>query len=266
MLEEINRSGGNGGACHAQMYTMGTVLRHGSDEQKRRYLPEIAEGRLRLQAFAVTEPTTGSDTTQLATRAERRGDGYVVNGQKMFISRAEHSDLMLLLARTTPLEQLESRSHGLSVFLVDLRAAGRRDRDPAARGDDEPPHLRGVHERPRAPRGQPDRRGGARAALHPRRHERRADPDRLRGGRRRPLVRRARLALRVRAGGVRAPDRREPGRPVPARPGLRGGRGGEPRALPGRDHVRRGRAVRARRRTWRSCSPRRRPGTPRTRA
>lgn len=123
VLEEINRSGGNGGACHAQMYTMGTVLRHGSDEQKRRYLPEIAEGRLRLQAFAVTEPTTGSDTTQLATRAERRGDGYVVNGQKVFISRAEHSDLMLLLARTTPLEQVESRSHGLSVFLVDLREA-----------------------------------------------------------------------------------------------------------------------------------------------
>ncbi|MCC6222868.1 MAG: acyl-CoA/acyl-ACP dehydrogenase [Thermoleophilia bacterium] len=123
VLEEINRSGGNGGACHAQMYTMGTLLRHGSDEQKRRYLPEIAEGRLRLQAFAVTEPTTGSDTTRLVTRAERRGGGYVVNGQKVFISRAEHSDLMLLLARTTPLEEVESRSHGLSVFLVDLREA-----------------------------------------------------------------------------------------------------------------------------------------------
>jgi acyl-CoA dehydrogenase len=124
VLEEINRSGGNAGACHAQMYTMGTLLRHGSDEQKRRYLPELAEGRLRLQTFAVTEPTTGSDTTRLATRAERRDGGYVVNGQKTFISRVRQSDLALLLARTTPLEELEDRTRGLSVFLVDLREAG----------------------------------------------------------------------------------------------------------------------------------------------
>jgi acyl-CoA dehydrogenase len=124
VLEEINRSGGNGTACHAQMYTMGTLLRHGSEEQKRRYLPEIAAGRLRLQAFAVTEPTTGSDTTRLQTRAERRGDGYVVSGQKVFISRVKQSDLMLLLARTTPLEELEDRTSGISVFLVDLREAG----------------------------------------------------------------------------------------------------------------------------------------------
>jgi acyl-CoA dehydrogenase len=124
VLEEINRSGGNAGACHAQMYTMGTLLRHGSDEQKRRYLPELAEGRLRLQTFAVTEPTTGSDTTRLATRAERRNGGYVVNGQKTFISRVRQSDLALLLARTTPLEELEDRTRGLSVFLVDLREAG----------------------------------------------------------------------------------------------------------------------------------------------
>ena len=124
VLEEINRSGGNGTACHAQMYTMGTVLRHGSPEQKRRYLPEIAAGRLRLQAFAVTEPTTGSDTTRLTTRAERRGGGYVVNGQKTFISRVKQSDLMLLLARTTPLEELQDLTQGLSVFLVDLREAG----------------------------------------------------------------------------------------------------------------------------------------------
>ncbi len=124
VLEEINRSGGNGTACHAQMYTMGTLLRHGSEEQKQRYLPEIAEGRLRLQAFAVTEPTTGSDTTRLTTRAERRGDGYVVSGQKTFISRVKQSDLMLLLARTTPLEELEDRTKGISTFLVDLREAG----------------------------------------------------------------------------------------------------------------------------------------------
>src|SRR3990172_3395913 len=124
VLEEINRSGGNGTACHAQMYTMGTLLRHGSEEQKRRYLPEIAEGRLRLQAFGVTEPTTGSDTTRLQTRAERKGDGYVVHGQKTFISRVKQSDLMLLLARTTPLEELEDRTRGISTFLVDLREAG----------------------------------------------------------------------------------------------------------------------------------------------
>ena len=126
ILEEINRSGGNAGACHAQMYIMGTVLRHGSDEQKARYLPRIASGELRLQAFAVTEPTTGTDTTQLQTTAVRRGDTYVVNGQKLWISRAEHSDLMLLIARTTPLDQIVKKTDGLSVFLVDLtRAVGR---------------------------------------------------------------------------------------------------------------------------------------------
>jgi acyl-CoA dehydrogenase len=123
VLEEINRSGGNGAACHAQMYTMGTLLRHGTPEQKQHYLPQIAEGRLRLQAFAVTEPTTGSDTTRLATRAERRGNAFIVSGQKVFISRVQQSDLMLLLARTTPLEELEDRTRGLSVFLVDLREA-----------------------------------------------------------------------------------------------------------------------------------------------
>lgn len=123
ILEEINRSGGHSGACHAQMYTMGTVLRHGSDEQKRRYLPKIASGELRLQSFAVTEPTTGTDTTKLKTTAVRKGDKYVVNGQKVFISRVEQSDLMVLLARTTPLEKVAKKSQGLSVFLVDLRDA-----------------------------------------------------------------------------------------------------------------------------------------------
>jgi acyl-CoA dehydrogenase len=123
ILEEINRSGGNAGACHAQMYTMGTLLRHGSDQQKRAYLPKIATGELRLQAFGVTEPTTGSDTTQLKTTATRSGDVYVVRGQKVFISRAEHSDLLLLAVRTTPIEQVKKRSEGLSILLVDLREA-----------------------------------------------------------------------------------------------------------------------------------------------
>ncbi|MEH7342417.1 acyl-CoA dehydrogenase family protein [Bacillus sp. JJ1532] len=123
ILEEINRSGGNAGACHAQMYTMGTLLRHGSPEQKSNYLPKIADGSLRLQAFGVTEPNTGTDTTKLKTFAERRGDKYIVNGQKVFISRAEYSDLMLLLVRTTPLEKVEKKTEGLSVLLVDLNQA-----------------------------------------------------------------------------------------------------------------------------------------------
>jgi acyl-CoA dehydrogenase len=126
ILEEINASGGNAAACHAQMYTMGTVLRHGSDEQKRRWLPRIAAGELRLQAFGVTEPTVGSDTTRIQTTAEHTDGGYVVRGQKVFTSRALQSDLMLLLARTTPLEQVEKKSEGLSVFLVDMNAAGER--------------------------------------------------------------------------------------------------------------------------------------------
>jgi acyl-CoA dehydrogenase len=121
ILEEISASGANAGACHAQMYTMGTLLRHGSDAQKAEWLPRIASGELRLQAFAVTEPNAGSDTTRISTRAERTGEGYVVNGQKIWTSRAEHSDLMVLLARTTPLEQVEKRTDGLSVFLVDMR-------------------------------------------------------------------------------------------------------------------------------------------------
>jgi len=121
VLEEINRSGGNAGACHAQMYIMGTLLRHGSEEQKKAYLPKIATGELRLQAFGVTEPNAGSDTTKLQTTAVRHGDRYVVNGQKMFISRVLQSDLMLLLARTTPVDKVKQRTQGLSVFLVDIR-------------------------------------------------------------------------------------------------------------------------------------------------
>ena len=123
ILEEIHASGGNAGACHAQMYIMGTLLRHGSEKQKRTYLPRIASGTLRLQAFGVSEPNTGSDTTQLKTTAVRNGNAYVINGQKIWISRAEHSDLMLLLARTTPLDQVTKRTEGLSAILVDMTKA-----------------------------------------------------------------------------------------------------------------------------------------------
>ena len=126
IMEEINRSGGNSGACHGQMYNMGTLLRHGSDEQKRRYLPKIASGELRLQSMAVTEPTTGSDTTKLKTRAVRKGDRYLVSGQKVWISRIQHSDLMILLARTTPADEVKKRSDGLSIFLVDVHEALRK--------------------------------------------------------------------------------------------------------------------------------------------
>lgn len=124
ILEEIHKSGCNGGACHAQMYIMGSLLRHGSEEQKRQYLPKIASGELRLQAFGVTEPTSGTDTLSLSTTAVKKGnDKYVVNGQKVWTSRAEHSDLMLLLARTTPKEEVKKRTDGLSVFIVDMREA-----------------------------------------------------------------------------------------------------------------------------------------------
>jgi len=120
IMEEINHCGGNSGACHGQMYNMGTLLRHGSDEQKRRYLPKIASGELRLQAMAVTEPGTGTDTTKLKTAAVRKGSHYAVNGQKVWISRIQHSDLMILLARTTPIAEVKRKSEGMSIFLVDL--------------------------------------------------------------------------------------------------------------------------------------------------
>ncbi len=124
VLEEINHAGGSSAACHAQMYTMGSLLRHGSEEQKRRYLPQIASGALRLQAFGVTEPDAGSDTTRIKTFAQRTDTGYLINGQKVFTSRYQHSDLMLLLARTTPLEQVQKKTDGISLFLVDTRAVG----------------------------------------------------------------------------------------------------------------------------------------------
>ena len=123
VMEEINRSGGNAGACHGQMYNMGTLLRHGSEAQKRHFLPRIASGEWRLQSMGVTEPGTGSDTTRIKTTAVKKGDRYVVNGQKVWISRIQHSEWMILLARTTPLAEVQNKSHGMSIFLVDLRAA-----------------------------------------------------------------------------------------------------------------------------------------------
>jgi len=123
IMEEINRAGGNSGACHGQMYNMGTLLRHGSEEQKRKYLPKLATGDLRLQSMGVTEPSTGTDTTRIKTTAVKKGDRYVINGQKVWISRIQHSDLMILLARTTPLAEVKKKSEGMSIFIVDLREA-----------------------------------------------------------------------------------------------------------------------------------------------
>lgn len=123
IMEEINRSGGNSGACHGQMYNMNTLVRHGSEEQRRYYLPRIAAGELRLQSMGVTEPTAGTDTTKIKTMAVRKGDRYVINGQKVWISRVQHSDLMILLARTTPLDQVKKKSEGMSIFIVDLHEA-----------------------------------------------------------------------------------------------------------------------------------------------
>jgi len=125
IMEEINRSGGNSGACHGQMYNMGTVLRHGSEKQKRQYLPKIASGELRLQSMSVTEPTAGTDTTKISTVAVKKGDRYVVNGQKVWTSRVQHSELMILLARTTPLAEVKKKSEGMSIFIVDLREAAK---------------------------------------------------------------------------------------------------------------------------------------------
>lgn len=123
IMEEINRSGGNSGACHGQMYNMNTLVRHGSEEQRQRYLPKIASGELRLQSMGVTEPTTGTDTTKIKTTAVKKGDKYVINGQKVWISRVQHSDLMILLARTTPLAEVKKKSEGMSIFIVDIKQA-----------------------------------------------------------------------------------------------------------------------------------------------
>ena len=163
VLEEVNRSGANAGTAHAQVYIMGVLLRHASDALKREYLPRVAAGELRLQAFAVTEPEAGSDTTRIRTTAVRHGDNYVINGDKIFISRVLQSDLMLVLARTTTLAELDDRTRGLSLILVDLRTVGDSvDVRPPA-GDDEQPHKRGHVSRPGGARGPHGGRGRATA-------------------------------------------------------------------------------------------------------
>ena len=223
ILEEVHASGCNGGACHAQMYTMGTILRHGSAEQKQNYLPKIASGELRLQAFGVTEPTSGTDTLSLRTTARREGNsGYVINGQKLWTSRAEHSDLMLLLARTTAKEEVKKRTDGLSVFIVDMRLAQgtgisinpiRTMMNHATTEvffDD----LRVPAENLIGEEGQ-----GFRYILV--RHERRAYLDRGGMHRRLQMVHRQGDGLREGARVVRPADRAEPGRAVPHRARLR---------------------------------------------
>ena len=181
ILEEIHRAGCNAGACHAQMYTMGTILRHGSDDQKRRYLPGIAAGELRLQAFGVTEPTSGTDTTSLRTTAVLEGDHYVVNGQKIWTSRAEHSDLMLLLCRTTPRDQVAKKTDGLSVLLVDMRdQVGETLTIRPIRTMMNHATTEIFFDNMKVPGYQFDRRGGQRVSLYSLRHECRTDSDRCR--------------------------------------------------------------------------------------
>ena len=206
------------------MYIMGTLLRHGNAEQKQRYLPGIASGELRLQAFGVTEPTTGSDTTKLKTRAVKKGnDRYVVNGQKVWTSRALHSDLMLLLARTTPVEEVKKRSEGLSVFLVDIRESrgkGMEIRPLKAMVNHNTTEV--FFDNLEVPAENLIGEEGQGLALHHGRHERRAHPGRLGGGRRRPLVPEEGGRLRQQPRRVRPLDRQEPGRAVPARARLCG--------------------------------------------
>ncbi len=252
ILEEVHAAGCNGAACHAQMYTMGTILRHGSDAQKQAYLPKIASGELRLQAFGVTEPTSGTDTLSLRTTAKRDGnDHYVINGQKIWTSRAEHSDLMLLLARTTPKEEVKKRTDGLSVFLVDMRTArGQQPGDQADPHHDEPRHHRGVLRQSAGAGGEPDRRGGQGLPLHPLRHERRAHPDRRRMHRRRQVVHRARQRLCQGARAVRPADRPEPGRAVSDRAGLCADARRRTDGARGRPQIRGRRATSGRRPTW----------------
>ena len=176
VLETINRSGGTGVPAHAQMYTMGTVLRHGSDEQKKRLLPEIAANGLRMQAFGVTEADAGSETTKIRTFAERDGDEYVVNGAKIWTSRFQHSDYLLLLCRTTKYEDVTKPTDGLSILLVDIKEAGDSITGSPHPHDDLARDQRGLHRQPPGAGGEPDRRRGEGFPLHPVRAQRRADP------------------------------------------------------------------------------------------
>ena len=197
ILEEINAAGCTASQCHAQMYIMGTLLRHGSAEQKQRYLPRIASGELKLQAFGVTEPTTGSDTTKIKTRAVRDGDDYVITGQKVWTSRALYSDLMLLLVRTTPVDQVRKKTEGLSVLLVDLAASkgkGMEIRPLKAMINHNTTEI--FYDGLRVPAANLIGEEGQGLPLHPRRHERRAGSGRFGSDRRWPLDDRARHCLR----------------------------------------------------------------------
>ena len=238
ILEEIHASGCSAAACHAQMYMMGTLLRHGSEEQKRRYLPKIATGEIRFQAFGVTEPTTGSDTTQLKTRAVRVGDHYVVNGQKLWTSRAHKSDLMLLLVRTTPAEEVKRRTGGLSCLLVEMKdAVGKgltirridtminHQTNELFFDDLKVPARNLIGEEGQGFRYILDGMNAERI-LHLRRD-----------ARRRTLFHRPRLDLCERARRVRPPDRAKPGHPVSDRARLRGMEGGGSRDPRGRGAV-----------------------------
>ncbi len=222
ILEEIQRAGCNGGGCHAQMYTMGTVLRHGNDEQKAKYLPKIASGELRLQAFGVTEPTSGTDTSSLKTFARKEGnDSYIVNGQKIWTSRAEHSDLMVLLARTTPKEQSKKRTDGLSVFIVDMREAknnGLEIRPIRTMMNHATTEVFFTDMKVPAENLIGEEGKGFRYILSGMNAERILIAGRMR--RRRQMVHRQGDELRQGARGVRPADRPEPGHSVPDRQGL----------------------------------------------
>ncbi len=244
-MEEINRSGGNAGAVHGQMYNMSTLLRAGSPAQKKAYLPAIARGELRLQSMAVTEPTTGTDTTKLKTFAVRKGDRYVVNGQKVWTSQLQHSDLMILLARTTPLDQVKRKSDGLSVFIVDVAAA-------MARGMTVKPIRNMVNHETNevffddleipAENLIGEENNGFRIILEGLKRGARAHRGRMRG--RRLLVRRSRHALRQRPRGVRPADRQEPGGRLSDRPVICFGQGRR------RDPLQRRRASRCGQALW----------------
>ena len=263
ILEEINASGCTASQGHAQMYIMGTLLRHGSEEQKQRYLPKIASGELRLQAFGVTEPTTGSDTTKLKTRAVKQGNHYVVNGQKVWTSRARHSDLMLLLARTTPVDEVKRRTDGLSVFLVDLRenlGHGVEIRPIEAMINHNTTEV--FFDNLEGAAGKSDRRGGQGLPLHPRRHECRAHPGRPGMHRRRPLAAQQGHRLRQGARRLRPADRPEPGGAVPAGARLCRARSGRHDLPPRRGAVRRRQGVRRRRQYGEAARLGGRPGTP----
>ena len=220
VLEQLERNGCHAGAARAGMYTMGALLRHGSEEQKQRFLPKIASGELRLQSFGVTEPDAGSDTTRIRTFAEREGDEYVVNGSKIFISRVQHSDLLLLLTRTH-----EARGRRRSpptaspcCWSTSARPSRTAPSWPPRSDDGQPRDQRARHREPARAGGEPHRRGGQGLQGHPLRHELRARHRDLGVHRRRLLPARPRGAVRQRARGLRPPDRAEPGRPVPASP------------------------------------------------